>query len=99
MEEANLHLVFYLLGRTVPLQLNRDDEQCGSLRGGRLAQSEVCGSLSQRSGDACISGVYTEGCWLPVAQRFHPHYEEFDPGSGRTLAACLMHASRTQSLR
>ena len=21
--------------------------------------------------------------------------EEFDPGSGRTLAACLMHASRT----
>ena len=24
-----------------------------------------------------------------------PAYEEFDPGSGRTLAACLMHASRT----
>ena len=24
-----------------------------------------------------------------------PHNEEFDPGSGRTLAACLMHASRT----
>ena len=24
-----------------------------------------------------------------------PHYEEFDPGSGRTLAACLMHARRT----
>jgi hypothetical protein len=23
--------------------------------------------------------------------------EEFDPGSGRTLAACLMHASRTQA--
>ena len=24
-----------------------------------------------------------------------PDNEEFDPGSGRTLAACLMHASRT----
>ena len=23
-------------------------------------------------------------------------YEEFDPGSGRTLAACLTHASRTE---
>src|SRR5690554_1131917 len=31
--------------------------------------------------------------------RFQPHYEEFDPGSGRTLAACLMHASRTGCLR
>ena len=30
---------------------------------------------------------------------FHPQYEEFDPGSGRTLAACLMHASRTECLR
>ena len=28
-----------------------------------------------------------------------PHNEEFDPGSGRTLAACLMHASRTHCLR
>src|SRR5262245_34213164 len=26
------------------------------------------------------------------------HNEEFDPGSGRTLAACLMHASRTHIL-
>ena len=25
-----------------------------------------------------------------------PYNEEFDPGSGRTLAACLMHASRTE---
>ena len=25
----------------------------------------------------------------------NPYNEEFDPGSGRTLAACLMHASRT----
>ena len=26
-------------------------------------------------------------------------YGEFDPGSGRTLAACLTHASRTDGLR
>ena len=25
-------------------------------------------------------------------------YREFDPGSGRTLAACLTHASRTELL-
>ena len=30
---------------------------------------------------------------LPVSQQFI--YGEFDPGSGRTLAACLTHASRT----
>jgi len=24
------------------------------------------------------------------------YHGEFDPGSGRTLAACLIHASRTQ---
>ena len=29
----------------------------------------------------------------------NPYNEEFDPGSGRTLAACLMHASRTRRLR
>ena len=26
-------------------------------------------------------------------------FREFDPGSGRTLAACLTHASRTEFLR
>jgi len=25
-------------------------------------------------------------------------YGEFDPGSGRTLAACLTHASRTEDI-
>ena len=28
-----------------------------------------------------------------------PFFREFDPGSGRTLAACLTHASRTESIR
>ncbi len=28
----------------------------------------------------------------------HVFYGEFDPGSGRTLAACLTHASRTMKL-
>ena len=26
-------------------------------------------------------------------------YKEFDPGSGRTLAACLTHASRTEKVQ
>ena len=29
----------------------------------------------------------------------HTLYGEFDPGSGRTLAACLIHASRANILR
>ena len=32
---------------------------------------------------------------LPLASYFY-FYREFDPGSGRTLAACLTHASRTE---
>ena len=34
---------------------------------------------------------------MGVARKRWRHHlcEEFDPGSGRTLAACLMHASRT----
>ena len=27
-----------------------------------------------------------------------PYHREFDPGSGRTLAACLTHASRTGTI-
>ena len=33
-------------------------------------------------------------CFLPVSF-FVCFFGEFDPGSGRTLAACLTHASRT----
>ncbi len=29
---------------------------------------------------------------------FHVFHGEFDPGSGRTLAACLTHASRTMTV-
>src|SRR3954469_19261245 len=34
-------------------------------------------------------------CQVSVLGRFRIIYGEFDPGSGRTLAACLTHASRT----
>ena len=34
-------------------------------------------------------------CFLPVSF-FVCFFGEFDPGSGRTLAACLTHASRTE---
>ncbi len=40
-------------------------------------------------------------CWLFVYFVrfivFHDFHGEFDPGSGRTLAACLTHASRTMT--
>ena len=42
-------------------------------------------------------------CWLNRLARlvwlFIVFDGEFDPGSGRTLAACLTHASRTGSMR
>ncbi len=34
--------------------------------------------------------------WCDTRSRVHIH-GEFDPGSGRTLAACLTHASRTMN--
>ena len=36
--------------------------------------------------------------WLGFFQAFLFLFGEFDPGSGRTLAACLTHASRTGSI-
>ena len=51
--------------------------------------------------DAHVNRLFARPwCWTAVArQSSNPHHEEFDPGSGRTLAACLMHASRTQHFR
>src|SRR3954463_79073 len=37
-------------------------------------------------------------CQVAVLSRYQIIYGEFDPGSGRTLAACLTHASRTRPL-
>ena len=34
-----------------------------------------------------------------IGQWGQPFSGEFDPGSGRTLAACLTHASRTEFIR
>ena len=35
------------------------------------------------------------GRWLLAALQLHHLFDEFDPGSGSTLAACLTHVSRT----
>ena len=45
----------------------------------------------------CTLPIYSdEICAVqPAIMVGTPFCEEFDPGSGRTLAACLMHASRT----
>src|SRR5690606_19862793 len=62
-------------------------------------------SLPRRWG-GCLPGLLTAGWWWVVFVWLLPCalcgcgvaliiYGEFDPGSGRTLAACLTHASRT----
>lgn len=45
----------------------------------------------------CFVWLLTAGSWLVVGGWWLMLiiYGEFDPGSGRTLAACLTHASRT----
>ena len=47
-------------------------------------KQSLCDSLRN---DSCL---VPSGAWLLTF-----FYGEFDPGSGRTLAACLTHASRT----
>jgi hypothetical protein len=60
------------------------------------------GFLSPPSGGTFTTESCFFGSFVPVAPVVGttdwlttPFVEEFDPGSGRTLAACLMHASRT----
>ena len=47
--------------------------------------------MSERNTDRkiCKIDLNALGVWIPF-------YKEFDPGSGRTLAARLTHASRTE---
>jgi hypothetical protein len=40
--------------------------------------------------------VEQAACSRETALQFDILFGEFDPGSGRTLAACLTHASRTE---
>ena len=50
--------------------------------------------MSERNTDRkiCKIDLNAFGVWIPF-------YKEFDPGSGRTLAARLTHASRTGCVR
>ena len=49
------------------------------------------------SDDAAFGGVVCVGLSFCLGLGFsRPFCGEFDPGSGRTLAACLTHASRTE---
>ena len=46
-----------------------------------------------------LDGQRNVDCFVSAGFRFFCFfYGEFDPGSGRTLAACLTHASRTMKL-
>src|SRR5215471_2616858 len=61
-------------------------------------QDRLVGWCYQSPGPLCVSAL----CWrsLPLraaTRRLHIDINgEFDPGSGRTLAACLTHASRAE---
>ena len=55
----------------------------------------------QRTNQADVRGIYTEQFFeqetrQQIRAKRTIYHGEFDPGSGRTLAACLTHASRTR---
>ena len=57
----------------------------------------LCNFWIASSGDAAFCGVVCCGLSFCLGLGFsRPFCGEFDPGSGRTLAACLTHASRTE---
>ena len=51
--------------------------------------------LSFLVGVACLFLVGSGGGWVVLFRAVLFLFGEFDPGSGRTLAACVTHASRT----
>ena len=63
---------------------------------------EKCGPLfSGERSDVCREGELLRNIPDDLIVRFRAisnSIGEFDPGSGRTLAACLIHASRTRSV-
>ena len=46
-------------------------------------------------GVVCFFCQFDTGAWSDCSNKVLVLFGEFDPGSGRTLAACLTHASRT----
>ena len=63
--------------------------------GARLQRVMVCGCLLRTQ--QCVE-LYFSGLCQFVFLFGQGFVGEFDPGSGRTLAACLTHASRTRPL-
>jgi hypothetical protein len=58
---------------------------------GFKTKSQAPSAISRITNSKTNDLKYKEPYWA-----FHKNiYGEFDPGSGRTLAACLTHASRT----
>ena len=87
--------------RTLKIKQRIDKETCNSLR--NLLNSKV---LKQKRTTRLFqkekAGVNFElkrseiGFKICEANPKIQYFREFDPGSGRTLAACLTHASRTE---
>lgn len=51
-----------------------------------------------KSSDLYLAGIIVRALAFVVGVWMFLFYGEFDPGSGRTLVACLTHASRTVKL-
>src|SRR6478735_2673657 len=59
-----------------------------SVEGGATIQPNLIGPYRDRFVCRLLCCLWVAGCHVDI-------YGEFDSGSGRTLAACLTHASRT----
>ena len=70
------------------IALTGQSAACSQARLSREGHSNVS---SPRGLIACDLGPRAEGPWVHI-----DIYGQFDPGSGRTLAACFTHASRAE---
>ena len=89
------------MGR-VPCKLNNErneKHQTGALKSARKAWGSGVQSITRGTKDKKVFEAMANSSVTRLAQRrrcVDTIYREFDPGSGRTLAACLTHASRTR---
>ena len=89
------------MGR-VPCKLNNErneKHQTGALKSARKAWGSGVQSITRGTKDKKVFEAMTNSSVndLSGASCLDTIYREFDPGSGRTLAACLTNASRTRN--
>src|SRR6202012_346327 len=77
-----------------PVQLSTYPRRRGLVLWGWFAVTEICQDHSTVWWGALWNGL--QSVWREPAVCIYAFNGEFDPGSGRTLAACLTHASRAE---